>query len=240
MYYYFIIALQAYCIYHLFKNRNPYYWVFVILFLPLIGCAIYLITQVYNKRDAEKIQDNLVSIIHPTKKIKDLESKLKFSETYQNRVNLADAFLENKEYLKAIPHYLDALEDNLQNGSYVIKQLIECYFNVGDFDKVILYAERIKHSSEFLKVRSQFLYGLALEKMGKIEEAEINLKEIDVRYSFYEERFVLAKFLLSRNKTEEAKAILDEIYLESQNMTKQNQRIYRHTISEVEKLKNTL
>lgn len=240
MYYYLIIALQAYCIYHLFKNRNPYYWLFVILFLPLIGCAIYLITQVYNKRDANKIQENIVSIINPTKRIKDLEKKLQFSETYQNRVNLADAYLENKDYKSAIPHYLDALHDNLQNDSYAIKQLIACYYNVEDFNNVILYAEKIKDSSEFLKSRSQFFYGLALEKLGKLEEAETNLKQIDIRYSFYEERFILAKFLLNRNKTDEAKAILDDIYIESQNMTKQNQRIYRNTIVEVEKLKTSL
>src|SRR5690606_36057552 len=103
MYYYFIIALQTYCIYHLFKNKRSYYWLFVILFLPLIGSVIYLVTQVYNKRDTAKIQDNLVSIINPAKKIKALEKKLEFSETYQNRVNLADAYLENKDYHKAIP-----------------------------------------------------------------------------------------------------------------------------------------
>ncbi|MGE5943719.1 MAG: CDC27 family protein [Flavobacteriales bacterium] len=235
-----MIALQAYCIYHLFKNRNPYYWVFVILFLPLIGSIIYLITQVYNKRDADKLQDNLVSIINPTKRIKDLEKKLQFSETYQNRVNLADAYLENKDYKNAIPHYLNALHDNLQNDSYAIKQLIECYYYVGDFDNVIFYVERIKDNSEFQKSKSQFFYGLALEKLGKLDEAETNLKQIDIRYSFYEERFILAKFLLNRDKKEEAKAILDDIYMESQNMTKQNQRIYRNTIIEVEKLKNSL
>lgn len=240
MYYYFIIALQTYCIYHLFKNKRSYYWLFVILFLPLIGSVIYLVTQVYNKRDTAKIQDNLVSIINPAKKIKALEKKLEFSETYQNRVNLADAYLENKDYHKAIPHYLDALHDNLQNDLYAIKRLIVCYFNVEAYDEVVLYAEKINDDAEFLKSKSQFLYGLALEKLNKLEEAEANLKQIDIRYSFYEERFILAKFLLSRDKAEEAKAILEEIHLESKNMTKPNQQIYKHTIAEVEKLKNSL
>lgn len=240
MYYYFIIALQVYCIFHVFRYRNPFYWILIILFLPLIGSAIYLITQVYNKRDATKIQDNIVTIINPTKKIKDLEKKLQFSETYQNHVNLADAYLENQDYSKAIPHYLDALHDNLQSDLYATKQLITCYYKVEDYDKVIWYAETIKDNSEFIKSKSQFFYGLALEKQGRLDEAEWNLKQIDIRYSFYEERFVLAKFLLHRNKKEEAKTILDDIFMESQNMTKQNQRIYRNTIVEVEKLKNSL
>ncbi len=204
--------------------------------MPLIGCVIYLITQVYNKRDAEKITNEITHIINPTKKIKDLEKQLEFSESYQNRVNLADAYLENKDYKNAIPYYLDSIEGNKQNDFYVIKQLIECYFNLEDCEKVISYTEKIKDHPEFKKSRSQFLYGLALEKVGKIEEAETNLKEIDIRYSFYEERLILAKFLLSRSKKEEAKDILEEIKTESQYMTKPNKRIYRLTIQEVEKL----
>ena len=240
MYYYLIIALQAYCLYHLFKHRNQFYWVFVILFVPLIGCIIYLITQVYNKRDVETIQENVASIVNPTKKIKDLEKKLQFSETYQNKVDLADAYVQTKDYKKAIPYYISALEGNFQNDFYVIEQLVKAYFSIEDYDNVILYAEKIKDHPEFKKTSSQFLYGLALEKKGNIEAAETNLKEINIRFSFYQERFVLAKFLIDRNKVREAKAILNEIHNESQHMTQQNKRIYRQTIAEVEKLRSSL
>ena len=235
-YYYLIIALQAFCLYHYYKNRGPYYWIFVILFLSALGCIIYLIMQVYNKRDAEKITNGLTHIINPTKKIKDLEKQLQFSESYQNRVNLADAYLEIKDYQNAIPHYLDALEDNSQNDLYVVKQLIEVYFNMNDCEQVIVYAEKIKDKSEFKKSRSQFLYGLALERLGKFEDAETNLRSIDIRYSFYDERLIFAKFLISRNKGDEAKDILEEIQTESQHMTKPNKRLYRVTMQEVETL----
>lgn len=236
MYYYLIIALQVFCIYHLIKSRNNYYWIFLIIFIPLIGCIIYIITQVYNKRDAEKITDEITHIINPTKKIRDLEKQLQFSETYQNRVNLADALLENKDYNNAITHYLEALEGNSQNDFYVIKQLLEAYFNIEDFENVVVYAKKIKDHLEFKKSRSQFLYGLAFEKLDKFDEAESNLRAIDVRYSFYNERLVLAKFLMSRNKDAEAKDILDEIHSESQHMTKTNKRLFRTTIQEVERL----
>ncbi len=236
MYYYLIIALQVYCLYHLYKNRNAYYWWFIIIFLPPIGCIIYLITQAYNKRDAEKITNEITHIINPTKKIKDLEKLLQFSESYQNRVNLADAHLENKDYHNAISNYLEALEGNMQNDFYVIKQLIEAYFNIEDCENVVLYAEKIKAHPEFKKSRSQFLYGLALERLGRFDEAEANLRAIDIRYSFYNERLIFAKFLMSRKKAAEAKEILEEIHTESQHMTKPNKKLFRATIQEVEKL----
>ncbi|MCB4799547.1 hypothetical protein [Neotamlana laminarinivorans] len=220
----------------MYKNRIPYYWIFLILFLPVVGCIIYLITQVYNKRDAEKITSEITTIINPTKKIKDLENKLEFSETYQNRIDLADAFLETKDYSNAIKHYKETLKDKSQNNFYATTQLIKAYVGIQDFENVIFYAEKIKDHSEFKKSRSQYYYGMALKQLNKIEEAEYNLKAIDIRYSFYEERLALAKFLLEIKKETEAKDVLNEIFNESRHMTKTNKRLYRSTISEVQKL----
>ena len=236
MHYYLVLALNGYCLYHMYTNRRPYYWFFIIMFVPVVGSIIYIITQVYNKRDAEKITNEVVHIINPTKKVKDLEKRLEFSESYQNRLNLADAYLEIKDYNNAIPHYLEVLEDRSQNNFYPTKQLIEACFNIEDCDKVIIYAEKIKDHPEFKKSRTQFLYGLALERIGKIEEAETNLRQIDIRYSFYEERLILAKFLLSIKKDDVAVEILKEVNTEASHMTKPNKRLYRATILEVEKL----
>lgn len=240
MWYYIILALQAYCIYHVFKNRMPYYWAILILLLPPIGAIIYIITQVYNKRDAEKITSEITHIINPTKKIKDLEKRLEFSDTYQNRVNLADAHLENKDYQNAINHYKEALDGNFQNDFYVIKNMIEAYHSLEDYKSVVQNGEQIKVHPEFAKSRTQFLYGLALVKEGKLVEAEENLSAIDIRFSFYDERLIYAKFLLDIHKKEEAKEILEALLSEGQHMTKPNKKRYGATINEAQKILNAL
>jgi len=236
MYIYLLLALKLYCIFHFYNNKTDYYWVFVILFIPVLGPALYIITQVYNKRDAEKITNEITHIINPTKKVKDLEKQLEFSESYQNRVNLADAYFEIKDYNNALPHYLEALSDSSQNDFYVASKLVEVYFLLEDYNNAILYGENIKDNFEFKKSRTQFVFGLSQEKLENFEVAEANLRQINVRYSFYEERLILAKFLISRDKIEDAKDILKSVYNESQHMTKPNKRLYRVTILEVEKL----
>lgn len=240
MWYYIVIALQGFCIYHVIKHRRPYYWIFVIFFLSLIGCIIYVITQVYSKRDAEKITSELTNIINPTKKIKDLEKQVEFTDTYQNRVNLADAHLENKDYQNAILHYKEALDGNFQNDFYVIKNMIEAYDKLQDYKNVVNYGEQIKSHSEFKKSRTQFLYGLALDKEGDIDEAEANLKAIDIRFSFYEERLIYADFLRGVGKKTEAKEILKALISEGSHMTKPNKKLYRTTIISAEKLLSEL
>jgi len=240
MSYYLIIALQAFCVYHLIKNRNQYYWIFIIIFIPIIGSVIYLVTQVYNKRDANIIKENITSVLIPTKKVKDLEKTLQFAETFQNRLNLADAFFEMKDYSNAIKHYEVALKDEHQDDYFILEKLIAAYYNLEDYNKTIAYAERLKKKPEFNNSKSQFIYGLALDKTGNPEAAETHLKAIDQRYSNYDERLVLANFLINKNKAAEAKEILTEISIESKHMTKPNKRKYGKTIIEVEKLLKSL
>ncbi|AUC82131.1 tetratricopeptide repeat protein [Lacinutrix sp. Bg11-31] len=240
MLYYLTIALQGFCIYHLIKNRSQYYWIFLIIFIPIIGSIIYLITQVYNKRDATIIKENLTSVLIPTKRVKDLEKKLQFSETFQNRLDLADVFFEMKDYKNAITHYEVALKDKSQNNYFILENLITSYYNLEDYNKTIAYAEQLKNHSEFNKSKSEFIYGLALDKTGQSAAAEKHLKAIDQRYSNYSERLVLAKFYIKKDKIEAAKEILNEISIEAQHMTKSNKSKYRTTINEVEKLLKTL
>ncbi len=238
--YYLILALQGFCIYHLYKNRNENYWFFVIIFIPVIGSIIYLITRVFNKNHIDVIQNEITTIINPTKKIKDLENALQFSETFQNRVNLADEYLKISDYNNAITHYEKSLEGTFKNDEYVTKQLIEAYYQIDNFSNVISYSEKINHHSNFTKSRSQFLYGLALEKLNKFDEAEIELRKTDISYSNYEERLSLIKFLVNRNKIDDAKEIINEILAESQHITSQNKRTNSRFFIEAEKLNNEL
>jgi hypothetical protein len=240
MYYYLLIALQAFCIYHAYKNRKPYYWYFLIFFIPLFGSIIYIITQVYNKSDADKIQNEVTSIINPTKNIKDLEKQIEFIDSYSNRINLADAYYQNNDIPNAIINYNKTLEDKVQDDLYARQQLILCYFQLKDYLGVIEHVEHIKSRSEFIGSKQQFCYGIALKESGKVDEAEAELKQIDKPYSNYQERLELAKFYLESNRGEEGKRLLEEISTEAKRMTKPNLRLYRSTVTDVERLLKTL
>ena len=240
MHYYLIVALQGFCIYHAFKNNKPYYWYFIIFFVPVLGAIIYILTQVFNKNDADKIQSELTSIINPTKKIKDLEKRLEFSDTYTNRIELAEAYMQNKDMPNAVASFKKTLEDTVQDDTYTRHQLVLCYFKLKNYTAVVEHAKVIINKPEFEGSRQQFCYGLALKELGKLEKAEVQLKQIDRPYSNYDERLELAKFYIENSRASEGKALLGEISNEAQYMTKPNRRIYRSTIVEVERLLKSL
>lgn len=238
--YYLIVALQGLCIYHAIKNHKEYYWFFVIVFLPIIGSLIYIITQVLNKSDINKLNENVTLTFNPTKKIRDFERKLEFAETYKNRVDLADAYLENKNLDQAIFHYKKALEDYGDHDTYILENLINALHQFGAHDEVVNYSQRLKSSIAFKGSKTQFIYGLSLSELRRFEEAEENIRTIDVRYSNYPERLFLAKFLKEQGKINECIEIVEEIFQESKYMNKNNKRQYRATIAEVEKMREEL
>jgi len=234
--YYLLIIVQVLCLYHAYKNSKPYYWYFLIFFIPAIGSLIYIITQIYNKNDAEKIQEEIITVLNPTKKIKDLEKKLEFIDTYANRMELADAYFSNKDIPNAIVNYKKTLDDTVQDDLYARQNLVLCYFQMKDYVAVIEHAEQIKDKSEFNGSKQQFYYGLALNELGKPVEAEAQLKQIDRPYSNYAERLALAKFYVENNRILEGKELLNEISTESKRLTKPNRKLYGATIVEVERL----
>jgi len=240
MHYYLIIALQGYCIYHALKSKNDYYWIFIILFIPVIGSIIYLFTQAFNKRDLENVQSEIVAIINPTKKVLDLKKQLDFSETFQNKVSLADAFLEIKDYQNAITYYEDAIDSLFSGDVYVISNLIKAHFFNENYESVLKYIQVLKDKKATIKPENLLHYGLALDNLGKTELAENEFEKINISFSNYHERLILAKHLINKNKKDEAKEILQKVYEESTRFSRDIAKINRHTINNVKSLLKTL
>lgn len=237
--YFLIVALQLFCAYHAYKTRNHYYWYFAILLLPVLGCIIYILTQMINKRDVDVVQKELTTIINPTRKVKDLEEKLAFSETFQNKIDLADAYFEIKDYNNAITHYKSALEGFHKNDFYALSQLGSALYMQGAYQELIDLITPHQTQAGFPKSKTQFLYGIALDQTGNIDKAEKHLSAINTRYSFYDERLQLALFYLEQDKNEKAMELIGTLYKETQNMTIMNRKKYRATIVEINKLYTT-
>lgn len=234
MLYYIIIAFQAFCFFHVYKSRNETYWYFVIFFVPVIGSLVYLFMHILNGSNLRNLSDSVENVLNPAKKIKELEKKLSFSETYQNLIDLADAHRQNKDFAIAVPYYEKALNGNYKNNPHTINRAIKCYFELKNYDKVITYASKIDLDKSFRS--SIYIYAISLEECGNLEEAEEQFKKIDKRYSNYPERLELSKFFIRRDKKEDAKIVLQEVTTEINNMIEANQRKYRYIYRESNKL----
>src|SRR6476620_76137 len=184
--YYLIIALQGICVYHCVRKGNQNKWIWIIFCVPVIGSIIYIFSEIITKRDISKVQGNLGSVIFPTGRVKDLEKRLEFSNTFENKVALADAYLAGGSTEQAIALYESCLVGVFDDNHYVITKLIEAYYNLERYEDVIRVTQKILRHSEFPKSHAHVLYALSLERAGKNEAAEKELKSMRGKYSNFE------------------------------------------------------
>lgn len=234
------LFLQIFCIYHAYKNHKETHWYFIIFFLPLIGGIIYLFTQVLNKRDLEKTQDSVINIVNPTKKINDLKKQLEFTDTHENKINLADAYFNIEDYLNAIKLYEDALKGLFKKDEYVLRKLVIAYYQINNYDLAVEKGTLIKDNNDFKKSNGYYYLALAFAKTGKTESAKEIFNFINKPFSNYEERLNYANYLIRNNNTTEGKDLLSDLIHESSRVSKEVKRKNSFIFKEANKTFNSL
>ena len=156
-YYYLIIALQGFCAWHSFRRGTQQKWIWIIIFLPVIGSAIYIFTEIIKKQHVNSIQSSVLDAVNPGGRIKQLEHQLQFSDTLTNRIELAEAYIERGENKKALALYEHGLQGIYQDNERIIKQLVTAHYNLGNFEEIIRIVPKIKQTLYFFKKQDQLI-----------------------------------------------------------------------------------
>jgi hypothetical protein len=225
MYFYYItIGLQAICVLHCLKKGNQNKWIWIIVFLPVIGCLIYLFTEVFTDRQISEVSSGVASVLNPRGSVRKLEEQLRFSDTFQNRVALADAYLANGRTADAIDLYEQSFTGLFTENEHLLKQLIIAYSIVKRYEDIIPLAQKIYRTPQFARSRVHMLYAMALEHTGNSQLAEKEFKMMNVRFSNYEPRYQYGLFLLRIGRDDEARQVFKEMLGEAGHLSSRERR----------------
>ena len=203
-FYFFTIALQVICVVHCLRRGTNYYWIWLIIFLPFIGCLIYIFAEMLSGRELQNVQQGLGSIINPGGSIRRLEETLRFSDTFTNRIALADAYLQGGYTDKAIDLYESSLTGAFEENEYVFGQLIKAYSIKERYAAIIPLAQKMYKLPQFIRSHNHMLYAIALDHTGNPEQAEQEFLKMNARYSYFESRYHYGLFLLRHGRNNEA------------------------------------
>lgn len=223
-YYYIPIALQAICVIHCMRKGNQNKWIWIIVFLPVIGSLMYIFSEMITGREIDNVTSGVGSVFNPGGSIRKLEEQLRFSDTFHNRVALADGYLAAGNTNEAIALYEQSLTGVFTENEHVLKQLIVAYYNVGRYADILPLAKKIYASPQFAKSRVHILYAMALEQTGKQEEAEKEFKTMNGRFAYFEARYQYTLFLLKAGRYDEAKQLLEAIVYEGGHLSSRERR----------------
>jgi hypothetical protein len=190
------------------------------VFLPLIGSVAYIFTEIIKKEQIGNLENNVKVSFFPSNRIEQLTKRLKFANTFENRIALADAYLHNGMTTEAIQLYEASLTGIFIDNEHVVRQLIDAYYQVGRYEDVIKIVPRISKKIDFNKSKSNILYALSLEKTNQLDLAEREFTNMNHGFSNYEARYSFACFYIRNNKPQEAKQILLKVENEVEHMNR--------------------
>lgn len=217
-FYYITLGLQAICVIHCIRSGSQQKWIWIIVFLPIVGCIAYIFTEIRPHRGIRTPQVNIGAVFNPGGKIKKLEDELKFTNTFANRVRLADAYLAAGYTEKAIELYEGSLTGAFSENEQVLGQLVVAYFTMERYDDTIAAAKKIYKTQQFIRSRAHMLYAKALENVGQTQLAENEFKLMKGRYSYFEQRYEYGQFLIRSDRNDDARQIFTEILDEAPHL----------------------
>src|ERR1044071_3743878 len=103
--FYIMLALQGFCLYHAYQHRTDQKWYYLIIFIPYIGCFIYLYDAFYSRRSVTQVSEALKQVVNSNYRIEQLEKEAQFNNSATNSIRLADAYIEAGRYAEAAELY---------------------------------------------------------------------------------------------------------------------------------------
>jgi hypothetical protein len=222
------IGLQAVCVIHCMRRGRQNNWIWLIVFLPIVGCLIYIFTEMFNGRDVHRVQSGMSSLFNPGGSVRRLEENLRFSDTFANRVALADAYLFTGNTDRAIELYESSLAGNFSENEHVLSQLIIAYYQKKRYNDLIPIAKRIYYLPQFARSKAHILYAAALGYTGNHERAEVEFKTMKGKYANYEARYYYALLLAGTDRVSEARSLFTEMLNEVSHLSSQEKRYNRN------------
>ena len=218
-FYYIVLGLNIFCVIHMIRRGTVNRWIWLVIFVPIIGSLVYIYSEILSNRNLiRKPNINIGAVLNPGAQIKKLEDDLQFTDTFANKIKLADAYLAAGQTERAINLYKDSLSGAFTENEHVLAQLMTAYYEQGQYAEVITIGKKLYKLPQFARSKAHLSYALSLENTGETELAENEFKVMKGRYSYFEQRYQYGLFLTRQDRDDEASNIFSEMLNEQPHL----------------------
>jgi hypothetical protein len=225
-YYYLIILAQIFCVVHAMKKGKKD-WIYIIIFLPAVGVIAYFIREILPEINRGEFTANLQNLFLLNHSINEWERRVRIADTVTNKLQLADAYAQQKQYAKAI-----ALAESCQVGHHandvgIIQRLARLYFYNEQYGESIASFKKLLSQKNLMNNQGdELLYARALEGNTELERAEEEYKKVIRIHHSLEAMYYYGLMLKEQRRNKEAaaqfQAVRDEIELHPRYVRRMN------------------
>lgn len=207
------VAAKIACIVHVIRTGRSLMWIWLVLFVPIVGPVVYFIIEIWPDLRAGR-RGGLSLKLPETSAgaIKRLQEELEFSNTVAKRVQLAQALASARRFDEAAETLAVSLRGVFKDDPVLTLELADVHFQAGRHAETLAALgtlDRLK--SKDGRQRRLLLAARSLQALGRKDEARERFETALEQASGEEPRCRLAQFLIAEGETEKARALFEEL-----------------------------
>jgi hypothetical protein len=215
-----VLVIQFCFAYHALKTGRPYWWIFIIMGFPVMGCLIYYFVEVFpSTRESTKASKALRDVVDgvsrkmdPEKELRRRITELEVNPSIDNRRALAEECMASGMPEEAVKLYRGCL-----SGPYARDPHLK--FGLAAAELAVRDAQGLKRTTQDLLASHPgyktgevtLLLARALEGLGELNAAEAAYADAIKTFSGEEARYRYAAMLRAAGQLERAKAQFAEL-----------------------------
>lgn len=211
-----LVFIQFCFAFHVFKSGRPYWWMFVIMGFPVMGCLIYYFVEVFpgsrEHRRANRAARDIVRALKPDAELRKRAEELETCGSTDNKLALADECCAHRMHGEAIRLYESCLKGAYAGDSTILFRLARAAVDAGLWDKAEAAIGRLK--SEAPKTRPlevRLLEARLLEGRERIDEAIALYHDLLPQFVGLEARYRYGELLVKLGRREAAMEVFNDV-----------------------------
>lgn len=210
------LILLVVCVVHAIRTGRVFPWIYIIIFLPVIGPLIYLgmevVPELFRGRSARRFASGVGQMADPGRGLRNAYRSAELTGSVDSKRALADEYTQHGRYADAIAVYRDALQGQFANDTALLLGLAKAQFLSGDGAGAQASLDALQSADpNFSSADAHLLYSRALELQGKDQEAMEEYKKLVRYYPGQEARARYGLLLKKSGRAEEARALFQEV-----------------------------
>ncbi len=211
-----VLLIQFSFAYHALKTGRPYWWVFIIMGFPVMGCLIYYFVEVFagsrEQRTVTKTARKLAKALEPDADLRRRAEELQICGSVDNRMALAVECMNHGMYGEAVKLYESCLTGAFNSDGTILYAWAKAAVEDKDWDKATRAVTMLRQNAPKTRpLDVRLLEARILEGRGENDAALAAYRDLIPEFVGLEARFRYARFLANIGHSEAAGHMYKEV-----------------------------
>jgi hypothetical protein len=211
-----VLGLLIVCVVHAIRNDRVFPWIYILVFLPGIGSAIYFFMEILpglmRSRGIRSAGAGLSSAIDPHKNYRQALRAADLVGSVDSKRTLAEQYARRGQWGEAVALYKDVLQGQFADDPALLMGLARAQFQGGDGAGAQATLEHLfATNAGFISEEAHMIYARSLEAQGKDQDAAEEFARLVPYFAGEEARARYAAVLAKLGRHDEARAVNQQI-----------------------------